>query len=267
MPDPNNDAVDVVVDDAVADPNVSAVKAIADEFRASLAEMRTAQVAPPPAVPAGPSLQDKIKDLSTRQTQVRAEYDELCAAGEYSKGAEHLLRFQAEVNQASQGDPTDAPAYKAMIVTARRDAKRDNEPMFAKYGADIEAEISSMSPGDRINPDAWDEAVRRVKAQHIDEIIEDRLTSANKTREEEEAAKKPGGRFVAPVAAGSAGKLRKIDVVELDDNQLAAAKMLNFTPAQYAEVLVAAEAKTIRSGWAAGMHELCDTDKPEPGRF
>ena len=246
------------------------VKAIADQFTEALAAEREARVAPAPVVaaPAGPSAQEKAAELIAKQTKVQEEADELAASGEFSKAAQHLLSFQSEINAATQGDPTEAPAYKALIVTAERESKRDNAPMFEKYGDDIKAEIASMSPGDRINPEAWDEAVRRVKAQHVDEIIQDRIDAASeegKKKQEEEAAK--GGRFFAPAAPGSQGKKNATEVVELDEQQIAAAALLGYTPEKYAEIIVAAEATTIRKGWSAGMHELCDTDKPEPGRF
>lgn len=271
---PEQDVKDTAPDGEVTpDPNLEAVKSIAEEFAATLKADREAQAAVPAptpviAAPAGPSAQEIAQELSEKRIKVSQEADELAAAGEFSKAAEHLLNFQAEVQQATQGDPVESPAYKAMLVTAERTAKRDNADMFEKYGEDIKAEISAMVPGDRINPDSWDEAVRRVKAQHVDEIINDRIAAAS-----EEASKKqdestrPIGRFTAPVAPGSQGARSDPEVVELDEQQIAAAALLNYTPEEYADVILAADTYVIRKGMSSGMHELCDKKTPEPGGF
>lgn len=250
------------------DANVEAIRAIADTFAETLKAERS--VAPAPVVVASPApdAQETARKLLEKQSVVQEEADAMASSGEFSKAARHLMTFEREIAAAQQGDPTDSPAYKAMIVTAKRDAKRDNEPMFEKYGSEIQDEVDAMVPGDRINPDSWDEAVRRVTARHVDEIIEDRISAANEEREkEQEKTASATGRFTTPVAPGSRGKKNETEVVELDENQIAAAAMLDYTPEEYAQVIVAAEAKTIRKGWSAGMHELCDTDKPEPGRF
>lgn len=252
------------------DANVEAIQAIADQFTSTLSEIRDAKPGPAPApvVAAGPTPQEIAQELLTKKAKITQEADELAAAGEFSKAAEHLLNFQAEISQATAGDPTDSPAYKAMLVTAERAAKRENEDMFAKYGDDIKAEISSMDPGDRINPDFWDEAVRRVKSQHIDDIINDRIAAASeeaKKKQEEET--RPTGRFATPVAPGSLGNRTDTEVIELDEQQIAAAALLNYTPEEYAKIIVAAETHVIRKGMSSGMHELCDTDIPTDGKF
>lgn len=256
------------------DPNLEAVKSIAEEFAATLKADREAQAAVPApapvvAAPTGPTPQEIAQELLEKKTKVSQEADELAAAGEFSKAAEHLLNFQAEVQQATQGDPTESPAYKAMLVSAERNAKRDNADMFEKYDKDIQAEIAAMVPGDRINPDSWDEAVRRVKAQHVDEIINDRIAAASEEAKEKQKteAAKPVGRFTVPVAPGSQGNRPDPEVVELDEQQIAAASLLNYTPEEYADVILAADTYVIRKGMSSGMHELCDKKTPEPGGF
>lgn len=261
-------------EESTPDPNLEAVKSIAEEFAATLKADREAHQASAPtpapvaAAPAGPSAQEIAHELLEKKTKITQEADELAASGEFSKAAEHLLNFQAEVQQATQGDPTDSPAYKAMLVSAERSAKRDNADMFEKYGEDIKVEIAAMVPGDRINPDSWDEAVRRVKAQHVDEIINDRIAAASEeaTKKQEETAR-PIGRFTAPVAPGSQGNSASPEVVELDEQQVAAADLLGYTTEQYAEIILAADTFVIRKGMSSGMHELCDKKTPEPGGF
>jgi len=260
-------------DTPAVDPSVEAVKSIAEEFKASLDSMREERASagvPVPAPATGPSPEETAKRLVAEQAEVTEKYNELCASGEYAQGAQMLLQFQQKVQQATQGDPSDSPAFKAMHSQARREASREHEDLFSKYGDEISAEVDSMPAGDRINPDNWDEAVRRVKARHVDEIVQERLDAAADEAAETAKAKARSQRFgPAPGAPGSRGAVGGTEEVELDEIAQEAAKMLGYSEEEYAELITAAETATIRKGMSRGMVELMKDGggKVEPGSF
>ena len=115
-----------------------------------------------------------------------------------------------------------------------------------------------MSAADRINPDMWDEAIRRVKLDHLDEII---------AKEREIVEEKEKGTYVAPSAGGGSRGKSSPSTTDLSEEQLDAAKVLGFTPEDYKKAVEESDNMTIKRGLSAGMVHLVDPGKPQEGHF
>lgn len=241
------------------------VKEIAKSFTDTLKEMRETK----PAEEAKPDLTGVRERVQTETNAMMEKYQELAAAGEYAKAAQFLMTEQSRIQESLRGltKPEDDPGYKAVFKGVQRTAKKENADIFEKYGSEVEAEIARFAPTDRLDPDTWDEAIKRVKASHIDEIIQAQIEAGNRT--EAEAAAKSGGRpaqRVAPQAKGRQvvrpGEAR----VELDAEQQDAARILGMSDEEYAKNVADAEKHVIKSRFGTYL-SLAGEGKPKPGQF
>lgn len=243
---------------AVAAAAVESVKDIAERFSKQVAEMRASA---PASKPSGPDPKQVMADYESLKT----ECNELASNGDFAGAAEKWAQFQANISKQTAGDETETPAYKAMLASARRDARRDHSDMFKEYGSEIEAAVARMSPAERINPDSWDDAVKSVRADHFDEIM-----ASERERVLEEFKREQEGtpdNFDAPrQAPGSRGRRSQGTPANLDEDDLDAAQLLGFTPDEYKEAIAANDAARFGRGDSRGMVALVD-DKPKEGFF
>jgi len=231
------------------------IKEVVSAFREALAEGRKAQESAPAP---GPKPEEVQAQLAQDYADTLKKYNDLCASGDFAGGANLLMEFSARMSKRTATDPAKDPAFKALVATAKRGARADHPEVFQDWASEVESEVESMSPSERINPDMWEEAVRRIKARHADEIVQRRVEEALKDLD-----KGRGDTFTAP---GSRGRSNR-PAADLDEDQLAAAQLMGMSPEDYAKAAKETEAARIRKGFTRGMVNLLPEGKPAPGRF
>lgn len=206
--------------------------------------------------PEGPS-QDEI---AKRQVEIMSTYDELCKEGKFSEAAAFLMRENTKLQPKS--DPTKAPAYGSLYKSAQRAIKSDYPDLFKEFGDEIKAEVDSMDPASRIDPDKWEEAVRRVRARHFDTLLEREV----KRREEKAKAERDQkGRFTGTASArGRHGE--DADDSDLDEGEIEAARLLDMSHEEYKKARKETQTARIERGMHRGMVRVLD-DKVQPGYF
>jgi len=240
------------VDTSAAD----AVKQVADQFAEKLQEMQTpAPVAAPAAAPP--------VDLEAKQLEIAARFDEMCAAGDFSGAQIYMQSEIGKISNAQAADPTDAPAFKSLKKLARNATISANSDVYGKYGKEIDEEIEGLTPAEQLDPDMQAEAVRRVKARHFDELMQDAVDTRMTSLAEEQA--KRGGPRTAP---GSLGHIPNSgdDYSELSPEQADAAMVLGYSAEEYQAAQKSADSSRITRGMHRNMVKLGD-DKVKPGSF
>lgn len=101
------------------------------------------------------------------------------------------------------------PVFEQMlgnVVSVKRDLlKAKNEEFMSKHEEEVEQEFKRMSPQERLDPEAYTKAFRRVKANYVDEEIEDRVAREVAKKLEEYGLGSPDG---APDGPGPAERGR-----------------------------------------------------------
>ena len=220
---------------------VDTVEKLVDSFQSAVEKINTA---PTPAAPAAPKVdtEARIKKAQEAYNAARERANELAEAGDAAGGMEEMYKATLAYQQATQGAPEDNPQVKAMVSQARRVARSENSEMFNSYESEIQAEIAKLPVADQINPDAWDKAVNIVKANHIEEILEQRARDreANRKQEEEEALQRRD--FTTPTARGGratrAAQSETIDPESLSEDERDIAAACGLTLEQYADATV-----------------------------
>lgn len=221
----------------------------------------------PDPKPSGPTLEEYQEKATKLVVETKAKAAEFMKAGDYEAAIDTVLGLQNEVNKlAPKADLADNPVIKAGIATARREAKRENPEIFETYAAEVEAAVSKLSVEDRINPDAWDRAIREVKLDHLDDIADAR----EKRRKDatNDGIDLDTLRRGAPTSGGSNRvRSRGVQTIELDEDAKDAARQLGFTDKEYAAEVALTEAARIRKGKARDMVPILSDERPKPGRF
>lgn len=252
---------------------VEDVTALVDSFKSTMKEV-TDKLAQPQATPqkANDSAA-KLAAAKERYTAAREKANEMAAAGDTAGAVEELYQGILAVQSASQIDPETAPATKALIATAKRACRTDNVDVFSTYGAEVEAEMGVLPIDQRIDPDAWDSAVNRVKARHIDEIIaakEAAHKAAAAAADDDGGDYDTGVGYVTPLASRarrsrSTGDAASAD--KLSEDQREAAKVCGLTDEKYADAVNRYEAARIKRGPVVRLLDESATPVVLPGRF
>jgi hypothetical protein len=226
------------------------------------------------AQPAAPT-PDPTPDPKARLAEAQEKYEshrrkanELAAEGDAAGATEEMYKGFVELQSASAVPVTETPQAKALLASAKRTARSDHKEMFDDYGSEIEAEVAAMPVEERINPDSWDAAVSRVKARHIEDIIERRTQTAA-----DEAAQKAqdSADFDTPVAGGARRRrvrdVADVDPSSLNEEQLDIASACGLSPEEYADAATR-YAKAPRN-YRGNVPILDETESPKiaPGKF
>lgn len=230
-------------------------------FRGVVRETRHEPVVATPATPA--------RDPKAEQ----AEYDEikkkandLAATGDTAGAMEVMWGFVQEQSRRSTRPVEELPVYKSQVETVRRIARSENADAFKRWGSEIEAEVSKLSPEDRLNPASYERAIVEVKSRHHEEILtEDRDRIRNEEREKLRKELADQG-YLPPVARGSQGSKRGADeltraAAALDADERGIADSLGITYERYA-----ARKLDVGERGSPGI-QMIDGKIPEPGRF
>lgn len=200
-------------------PNpLEAVKQIADTFRDEIKAMRTAQ--PAPVAPA-PNPTDPHAALRAEGAEMVKKYNEMCANGEFAEATIMMDQFKEKVAAATRGSADDDPTVKAAMSFGRRAAAKDHAAVFEKWGNEVDAIVKRMPVQERIQPDAWDKAVREVQMNHFDEVVNERIEGERK-------------KFTpAPAAPGSRGRQQNSSPM-LTEEEAFFAELCGVSPERYA---------------------------------
>jgi len=214
-----------------APPPATDLKAVADSIRAAILESRASTAPTVPTVPAsfGPSDATR-RALEDEAVQVNAKVDELVNAGRASEAFTMRDQFIQKANRALAPTEDENAMVKTAIALGERVARTEHKDIMGRWGDEVRRAVEAMPLGERVNPDAWDKAVSRVKSNHFDEIMNEHVTA------KVEAARKsfapppttPGARGSRPVTGAAA---------RLTEEQLWGADLCGVTPEAYAAQL------------------------------
>lgn len=227
-------------------------------------ELRKAPVvdAPPPAAPT-----ITPEQINAARTEIQAAYQKLCEEGKFGDAANYLMSAQAELNSRLQStqDPTTAPAYKAMLSTAKRAIKAENPELFESYGDEIMAEVNRLPVADRINADAWNDVLDRVRGRHVDDLIK-RANDKAKGDDGDEGEQRRTGQPFPRQAEGSRGRVAT-KRVQLTTEQVEAAQLCGMSNEEYSKAVSGIEGKIEREDRSSrGMVKVVP-DEVLPGKF
>lgn len=270
MPDIDKTDDKKVKDDDKPDPMATMAegfKEMADSMKATIA----AATPKPTEIPIKDDSNERKAAAQKRYNTAREKAGEQMAAGESADAMETFMGGVIELQNANTPNPENSPATKASIASAKKLSRADNKEMFDKYGAEIEADMASQSTDLRINPESWDDAVNRTKANHIDDILADRAkANAEDIKKAEEDA--TANALLPPVA--QRGRVTRtasegINADNLTEEQLDAASACDLTPEQYAEATENYEKHVQKGGMVLFMNEPATGKglKVKPGAF
>lgn len=263
----------------VDDPNEGNddVKNLLAGFKEMTDEVKEAVVAsratPPPA-PA-PKADDSFK-IAERKAAAQAKYEasrdkvnEQLAAGDGAGAMESFMESVIGIQNANAPDPENSPQVKAGIASAKKLSRAENKEMFDEYGAEIEADMAALPAEERINPEAWDDAVDRAKASHIDDIIAARETrnAEDVKKAEDDARAAATGPPMATRGRASHTPSEGINADNLTTEQLEAAQSCGLTPEKYAEATENYDKHTQKGGSVLFLNESTKDLKIKPGAF
>jgi len=200
-------------------------------------------------------------ELQVKYGDIKTQANELAAAGDTAGALELMYGFVQEQAQSNRPEGDD-PAIKSLVSMGEKLAKQTYAREFEKYGDELKAYVSKLSPEKKINPDVWEEAVGAVRTQHFDEFLEDAI----KEREENQRSVQGG----APFAPGSRGRRSESsssdEDADLTDDERGVAKSFGMSPEDYAKQR-AQIAKTRKRDYFPLLEDSDTPDKIEPGRF
>jgi hypothetical protein len=180
-------------------------------------------------------LEARVEDLTTRVLQTPAATPPVVEAPDPIK-AEDLQdnpqetldrHFQEKVN------PLIDAQVKNNAATLREVAIQRHPEMFEKYGKEIDNVASRMDPKALQNPEAYNHIINHVRSQHLDEIVEARVSDALNKREQDKTIDASTG---LPTGGGGGGRGTAAvgTVEELTDDEVAVAHKFGKTPEQWA---------------------------------
>lgn len=129
---------------------------------------------------AAPAKTEAKPDFEAEEARIFDEYDKLAAAGKFKEAAQYLLREQNDLAKRRQPvyDPSNDIGVVALRERVLSDVRRDNAELFGKYAAEIEEEVRRLPPTEQVREAGVREALNRVKARHIDDILKERSAKA-----------------------------------------------------------------------------------------
>lgn len=232
------------------------VKELVSSFKETVEALKN-QPTPAPSVQDSEDFEKQRNAAIEEYNAAREKANKLAADGDHAGATEVMYAAHLKVQQMSSQDPSSTPAGKALINQAKRHSKSSNAELYDKYGGEIEARMAHLPVEQRIDPDAWDEAARAVRANHMDEIL------AEERKKWESEQRSPQAPPTPPVARGAHRSTPSDAPVQLTEDQLAAARSMGFTPERYAEAVKKYEEAEIKPGTV----RLLDDETIKPGRF
>lgn len=247
MPDPIKPE-----DKAAAEESRSSSDALVERLVGSIQDtLKAARPAEPVARP------EPAFDAQAALDKAMDAYDAACANGEYKKGLQTFLSEYAKINAAQATDPEKDDGVQHMAETTLALAEQRHADMFEKYGDEVRAEINAMPVKDRVRMARVDEAIKRVKARHIDSISDELVERKLAERLEQSRAPQSG-------PSRELGETAETELHGLDLEDRRMARSLRVTNKDFAR-----HAKT-RMNKDGSFSILPDLDKGgvvEPGRF
>ncbi len=252
----------------VAEPNTD-VQDLLVGFKDMVNEVKEAAAARPAPAPVVDDSEERKATAQAEYNTAREKVNEQLAAGEGADAMETYMQSVIKLQTANSPDPSNSPQVKASIASAKKLSRGDNREMFDKYAKEIEADMAAMPIDERINPEAWDSACRRVKADKIDDIIASReAQNAEDIKKAEDDAR---ANAVAPPMAtrgrGTHVPTEGVNADNLNDEQLRAADSCGLTPEVYAKSIENYDKHIQRGGSVLFMNETTKGLKIEPGSF
>lgn len=258
------------------DVKVDPLKDLTEGFKEMVSEVKDFVAASKPATTAIPVL-DKTEATAKRKADAQVEYEakskkanELIASGEGAEAMETYMTGVLALQAANAVDPEDTPQYKAGLASARKLSKADNKGMYDKYANEIEIEIAALPVDDRINPDEWDKAVNRVKAGHIDEILDARAAQNKEDIDKAEAQARETAQSPLVALRGRGTQLTDPDSLSTENlsvEQRDAAEACGLTDEKYVEACKSYDEHTLKGGRVLFMNEPTTGLKVKPGAF
>jgi len=250
-----------VTDPPKPDPTLDAVKALAEDakksredFLKALADARAAQV-PAPA----PTVIPAAKDPAEEFAKLSAECDALYQEGKATEAMSKFAMWLSKQNAGSQVDPTTTPTYKHMVESTKRDVRSDNKDVFDRWGKEVEVIVQGLPADKRLLHAEWEDAARRVRAAHQDEILVEKEAEIRKKVEEEYKGR------LAPLAPGSRGGAGADSTAGLSEIDLAVVKAHDLDIDQYKKAKKTVEAYSSDQG--IFDCPFMDEQLPERGRI
>jgi len=211
-------------------PAANDLKDVAASIRAAILEARAvAPVAPAFApAPVADNREATRRALLDEGAQVNAKFDELVNAGRASEAMALRDDFQRRANASLAAPQDDNVIVKTAVALGERAARNEHADVMKRWGDEVRRAVDGMPLDERVQPDAWDKAVSRVKTNHFDELFNERLT------EKVEEAKR---QFIPPpTAPGSRGTRPTTGAAsKLNEEQLWGADLCGVDPAEYAK--------------------------------
>lgn len=203
------------------------LKAVADSIKQAILESRGSGA--PIAAPIADN-SATIRALEAEAVTVNARINELANAGDVAQALAIRDQFNAKVARVTAAPEADNEIVRTAVTIGERLARTEHKDVMTRWGSEVTAIVNAMPLNERVNPNAWDRAVTRVKADHINELIDEqvnaRVTEARKS-------------FVPPPATPGARGARRLEgpAAKLTEEQLWGADICGVEPAAYAAEL------------------------------
>ena len=211
-------------------PPSADLKSVADSIRAAILESRAAAPAAA-AVPVNFGPTDATRRaLEDESAQVNAKVDELVNAGRASEAFAMRDAFINKANRMLSPAQDDSAIVKTAVALGERAARTEHKDIMGRWGDEVRRAVEAMPIDERVNPDAWDRAVSRVKSNHFDEILNEQV------KQKVEAARKS---FIPPPSAPGSRGSRPLTgaAAKLSEEQLWGADLCGVDASTYAQEL------------------------------
>ncbi len=170
---------------------VDTQKRIADSL-----ENQPAPVAPVAGITPEQQYAKDREAYDARVVEADKKFETLAAEGKYAEGAKQLRETIAAIPRPPAQDPTQTPYYTSLAESALARAK-DPDKVIEQWGDEVRSEIADLDPAERITDKGIQSAIDRVKASHINDILE-----ASKEQIKADLLKNPSMMQNAPTGGG-----------------------------------------------------------------
>lgn len=146
-----------------------------------------------------------------------------------------------ELLQKDKMSPQVAQIATGNLQLARRIMELDPEksPTFKKYANEIDGMVANAPPEIRTNPMIYEEAYKRVVANHMDDILSERVNAAVEKKLAEMKIATPEGAKTPPTFTEGRGLAQpaKRTTIRMSQAQLDRLRTLGIDPKDYASAL------------------------------
>jgi len=213
--------------DTPAKTDAPDLRAVVDGIKAAIAESRQAAVPVAPIVPAPVDYDARRQALITEGEAINARVNELAAAGDMAGALAIRDEFNAKVNRSLAAPAGDSTMVKTAVQVGERLARTEHKDIMSRWGDEVRRSVEALPLDERVQPDAWDRAVAKVRTNHFDELMSEAVNG--KVEEMKRTFVPP------PSAPGSRGNRALTGAAaKLDEVQLYASDLCGVTPEEYA---------------------------------